>query len=133
MLKGNKSLGRWGNLIRRREFIALLGSMATGWPFAAHSQASKLPTIGFMGDRASVYLPWTTVLAERLRELGWIEGRTVAIEYRWSEGKSERVAEIAAEFVQKKVDVIVTYGAAVSTFRQATDSIQSFLPSQSIR
>jgi len=109
--------------MRRREFIALLGGATAGWPLAARSQPGKLPTIGFLGDGASVSVPWTAAFVERLRELGWIEGRTVSIEYRKSEGRPERVAEIAAEFVQQKVDVIVTYGGAVATLKQATASI----------
>ena len=79
----------------------------------ARQQAGKLPTIGFLGADASAWSPWTAAFVQRLRELGWIDGRTVAIEYRWSEGRPERVAEIAAEFVRLKVDVIVTYGTAV--------------------
>ena len=105
--------------MRRREFIAGLGAMA--WPVAARAQqAGKLPTIGFLGGDASVWRPWTDAFVERLRALGWIEGRTVAIEYRWSEGRPERVVEIAAEFVRLKVDVIVTFGSAVATAKQAT-------------
>ena len=72
---------------------------------------------------ASRYTSFSAAFAERLRELGWIEGRTVAIEYRWSEGRPERVAEIAAEFVRQKVDIIVAYGSAVATLKQATASI----------
>src|SRR5271169_1509064 len=72
---------------------------------------------------ASADAPFSAAFTERLRELGWTDGRTVAIEYRWSQGRPERVAEIAAEFVQQKVDVIVTYGAAVATVKQATTSI----------
>jgi putative ABC transport system substrate-binding protein len=56
---------------------------------------------------------WTAAFVQRLGELGWIEGRTVAIEYRWAEGRKERFAEIAAEFVQRQVDIIVTSGPAV--------------------
>ena len=79
-----------------------------------------MPTIGFLGSDASAWSPWTAAFVERLRELGWIEGRTIAIEYRWSEGRPERVAEIAAEFVRLKVDVIVTNGDAAPTVKQAT-------------
>jgi putative ABC transport system substrate-binding protein len=82
-----------------------------------------MPTIGFLGANASGFGPWTAAFVARLRELGWIDGRTVAIEYRWSEGRNERYAEIAAEFVHLKVDVIVTVGSAVPTVRQATASI----------
>ncbi len=66
-----------------------------------------------MGANASVFTQWTAAFVERLRELGWIEGRTIAIEYHWSEGRPERNAEIAAEFVRLKVNVIVTLGSAV--------------------
>jgi putative tryptophan/tyrosine transport system substrate-binding protein len=110
--------------MRRREFIRLIGGAATAWPFAARAQtAGKVPTIGFMGISASGFNSWSAAFAERLQELGWIEDRTVAIEYRWSEGRPERVSEIATEFVQQKVDLIVAYGAAVTTLKQATASI----------
>jgi putative ABC transport system substrate-binding protein len=108
-------------MIARREFITLLGGAAATWPLAARAQqAGKLPTIGFLGADASVWSPWTATFVQRLDELGWIEGRTVAIEYRWAEGSPERYAEIAAEFVRLKVDVIVTFGAAVPAVKQAT-------------
>ena len=110
--------------VNRREFISLLGGTAAAWPLAAHAQqAGKLPTIGFLGADASAFSPWTAAFVARLRELGWIENRNVAIEYRWSEGRTERYAEIAAEFVRMKVDVIVTVGSAVPTVRQATSVI----------
>ena len=80
----------------RRVFITLIGGAAATWPLAAHAQQTgKLPTIGFLGTDASVWSPWTAAFVERLRELGWIEGRTIAIEYRWLEGRLDRVAEIA--------------------------------------
>jgi putative tryptophan/tyrosine transport system substrate-binding protein len=96
--------------MKRREFITLLGGAAAMWPLAARGQQrEKLPTIGFLGAAsASAMKSWLDAFVARLRELGWIEGRTVAIEIRWAEGRRERVAEIAAEFVQLKVDVIVT-------------------------
>ena len=111
--------------MRRREFIALLGSTAAPWPLAARAQQpGKLPTIGFLGATTpSVMGQWTAAFVQRLRELGWIEGRTVAIEVRWAEGRSERYAEIAAELVRLKVDVIVTQGAAVAAAKQATSVI----------
>ena len=83
----------------------------------------RLPTIGFLGADALAWGPWTAAFVERLRELGWIEGRTIAIEYRWAEGRPERNAEIAAEFVRLKVDVIVTFGTAVPTVKRATTVI----------
>ena len=110
--------------MRPREFVTLLGGAAVSWPFGVLAQqAGKLPTIGFLGEGASVSIAWTTAFVERLRELGWIEGRTVAIEYRKSEGRPERVTEIAAEFVQQKVDVIIAYGGAVAILKHATTSI----------
>ena len=98
------------SVIRRREFVTLFGGAAAAWPLAARGQQrEKLPTIGFLGAAsASAMKSWLDAFVVRLRELGWIEGRTVAIEIRWAEGRRERVAEIAAEFVQLKVDVIVT-------------------------
>jgi putative tryptophan/tyrosine transport system substrate-binding protein len=110
--------------MRRRDFITLLGSASATWPFGALAQQTgKLPTVGFLGSDASLWSPWTAAFVQRLRELGWIEGRTVATEYRWSEGRPERVAEIAGEFVRRKVDVVVTYGGAVAAFKQATPDI----------
>ena len=110
--------------IGRRKFISALGGTALTWPLAARAQQpNKLPTVGVLVGDASSWSAWTAAFVQRLRQLGWIEGRTVAIEYRWSEGRPERVGEFAAEFVQQKVDVIVTYGGAVATLKQATASI----------
>ena len=110
--------------IGRRKFIAALGNATVAWPLAARAQqAGKIPIIGFLGADASAFSPWTDAFVASLRELGWIEGSTVAIEYRWSQGRTERYAEIAAEFVRLKVDVIVTVGSAVPIVRQATASI----------
>ena len=104
--------------MRRRDFITLLGSASATWPFGALAQQTgKLPTVGFLGSDASLWSPWTAAFVQRLRELGWIEGRTVATEYRSSEGRPERVAEIAGEFVLQKVDVVVTYGGAVASIQ----------------
>src|SRR5262245_63827534 len=96
-------------MIARREFI--IGGVAAAWPLAARAQQpAKLPIIGFLGAAtSSARSHWVAAFVQRLHELGWIEGRTVTIEYRWAEGRSERFAEIAAEFVRLKVDVIVTY------------------------
>src|SRR6266851_4710646 len=110
--------------MRRRDFITLFGGAAAGWPLVAFAQpAAKPPTIGFLGADASAFAPWAAAFVARLRELGWIERRTIVIEYRWSEGRPERYAEIAAEFVRQKVDVIVTVGTAVPIVKQATSTI----------
>jgi putative ABC transport system substrate-binding protein len=111
--------------MRRRDcIITLLGGAAAAWPLVARAQqAGKLPTIGFLGSDSMVWRPWVAAFAERLRELGWMEGRTVTIQYRWSEGRRERFAEIAAEFVRLNVDVIVANGSAAPTVKQATSAI----------
>jgi putative ABC transport system substrate-binding protein len=111
--------------LHRREFITLLGGGAAAWPLAARAQqAGKLPTIGLLvPGTPSSHGPWFASLVQRLHELGWIQGRTVAIEYRWAEGRGERYAEIAAEFVRLKVDVIVTTGPAAPQAKKATSVI----------
>jgi putative ABC transport system substrate-binding protein len=110
--------------VKRREFITLFGG-AAAWPIAARAQQLAMqPTVGFLGTGTpSAQGKWTAAFVQRLRELGWIEGRTVAIEYRWAEGRSERYAEFAAEFVRLKVDVIVTVASPAIAARQATSTI----------
>jgi putative ABC transport system substrate-binding protein len=109
--------------MRRRDFITLLG--AATWPFAAAAQqTNRLPTIGYLGAGSEAgWSTWTAAFVQRMRELGWIDGRTVTIEYRWAEGRGERFAEISAEFVRLKVDVIVTVGSAVAAAMRATSTI----------
>jgi putative tryptophan/tyrosine transport system substrate-binding protein len=115
--------------IGRRKFLATLGGAAVAWPLATGAQQpSRLPTIGVLGTDAAAWRPWTDALVRRLRELGWIEGRTIAFEYRWFEGRPERNTEIAAEFVRLKVDVIVTNATAVPTLKQATAIIPIVFP-----
>jgi putative tryptophan/tyrosine transport system substrate-binding protein len=110
--------------MKRREFITLLGGAAT-WPLAARAQQAKLPTIGFLGaGTSSAWTQWGAAFVQRLHELGWIESRNVAIEYRSAEGRDERLAQIAAEFVRLKVDVLVTSSTpAVIAAKQATSVI----------
>ena len=108
----------------RRAFLTLLSGAAAAWPLATRAQqAGKLPTIGFVGSNASGWGPWTAAFVARLHDLGWIEGRTVGIEYRWSEGRPERIAEIAAEFVRRNVDIVVTNDSSAPTIKQATSVI----------
>jgi putative tryptophan/tyrosine transport system substrate-binding protein len=110
--------------MRRREFIALLGGASGAWPLAARAQQpGKLPTIGVLGSNAAIWRPWMDAFVQRLRELDWIEGRTILIEYRWADARPERVAEIAAEFVGLKVDVILTAGPNTAIAKQATSVI----------
>ena len=110
----------------RREFITLLGGgAAAAWPLAARAQqAGKVPTIGLLGAAtATAWSPFVASFVRRLGELGWVEGRTVAIEYRWADARNERFAEIAAEFVRRKVATIVTSGTAVAAAKQETSTI----------
>ena len=99
--------------MNRRETVLAILALGAAPRVAEAQQPSKLPTIGFLGPTtASAMAPWIAVFVQRLHELGWIEGRTVLIEYRWAESHSERFAEIAADFVRLKVDIIVTYASA---------------------
>jgi len=109
--------------MRRREFITLMGAAAC--PFAARAQqTTKLPTIGFLGSQTkSDQKQWTAAFVQRLRELGWVEGRTVAIEYRWAESNPKRAEEASVEFVRLKVDVIVTNGTTMVMAAKRTTSV----------
>jgi putative ABC transport system substrate-binding protein len=111
--------------MRRRTFIEGIAVLTAAWPRTARAQqpTGKLPTIGFLGTDAAFWRQWADAFTARLRELGWVEGRTVAIEYRWSEGRPERAAEIAAEFIRLKVDVIITNGVSASILKRATSVI----------
>ena len=111
--------------MKRREFITLLGGAATGLPLAARAQQpAKIPTIGFMSvSTPAAWGHFVAAFEQRLGELGWINGRTVAIVYRWAEGRSERFVEISAEFVRLKVDVILTGGSATLAAKRATQTI----------
>jgi putative ABC transport system substrate-binding protein len=110
--------------MRRREFFGVLGG-AAAWPFAARAQQpGKRPTVGLLTTGAPAsHGRWVNALVQRLRELGWVDGHTVTLEYRWADGRPERYAQIAAEFVRRKVDVIVTQGGAVPAAKKATSLI----------
>ena len=108
--------------MRRREFITLLSGAVAAWPLVARAQEpGKRPMVGFLGDTTALGDgERAAAFARRLHDLGWIEGRTIAIEYRWADGRSERLAEIAAEFARLKVDIIITGGTpAVMAAKQA--------------
>src|SRR5262249_23315741 len=116
-----EGMRRWGAATSSRSWAA----RRPGRSGRGAQQSGKLPTIGFLGESTSLaQSERTAAFVQRLRELGWIEGRTVAIEYRWAEGRSERFAEIATEFVRLKVDIIVTSSTpAVIASKQATTVI----------
>src|SRR5262249_18704575 len=108
-------LAGWvGGRMKRREFITLLGGAAAAWPLVARAQPTpRPPASGFLNPTtASVANQQLAPFVERLRAVGWIEGRAVAIKVRWGEGRSERAAAIVAEFARQKVDVIVSKGSA---------------------
>ena len=112
--------------IGRRKFLAAISGASLAWPLAARAQqAGKLPTIGYMGGTADALTSqYMAAFLRRLRELGWVEGRNVAIEYRWTEGTERAAAAIAAEFVRLKVDLIFTSGNEDSLVaKQATSTI----------
>ena len=111
--------------MKRRNFITLLGGAAAAWPRAASGQQpGKPPTIGFLGANPSIESHRVAAFVQRLRELAWIDGRNLAIEYRWAEGRNERYTEAAAELVRLKVDVIVTVATpATLAAKQATSVI----------
>ena len=115
--------------MNRREIIAALAG-AAAWPLVARGQqAGKLPTVGMLGSSLAAFSYWLPALLQRLHELGWIENRTMAIEYRWTEGRNERYAQLAAELVRLKVDVIVPLGSpAIVAAKQATAVIPIVFP-----
>jgi len=115
--------------VKRRDFITLLGAAA--WPLVARAEQTKLPTIGLLGGATpSAQAQWTAAFVQRLRELGWVEGQTVTIEYRWVEGRFERSPAIIAEFVRLKVDVIVTHATPnILAAKQVTSVVPIVFPS----
>jgi ABC-type uncharacterized transport system substrate-binding protein len=103
--------------IKRREFITLLGGAGVTSlvcsPFAAHAQQVKVARIGFLGlSSPSSHAPRVAALRAGLRDLGWIEGRNILIEFRWAEGNYDRLPALAEELIRLNIDVLVTHGAA---------------------
>ena len=114
----------------RREFITLIGGAMAAWPLGARAQQpANLPTIGVLGSDSAAWSHLVSALMQRLRELGYIENRTVAIEYRWTEGRNERYAAMAAELIGMKADIIVALGTpAIVAARKATAVIPIVFP-----
>ena len=109
--------------MRRREFVKLLPGIVSVWPLVARAQQGRPRLIGVLGADATVWSSWTAALVTRLRELGWVTGDTVDVEYRWSGGSSQRVSDFTAEFLRRNVDVIVTYLSGAAVVKQATTTI----------
>jgi putative ABC transport system substrate-binding protein len=111
--------------LKRREFITLLGGAAAICPTPLRAQQSgKLPIVGFLATGSgAAWGEWVAAFVNRLRELGWIEGNTVVIDIRWASGQNERISEIAAEFVARNVNMIVTSGLAVPATKKLTSTI----------
>ena len=112
--------------MRRREFISLLGSAATAWPLGAHAQQPAMPVIGFLHIASAK--PFAHIVAgfrQGLKETGIVEGENVAIEFRWAEGKIDRLPELAADLVRRRVAVLVTGGgeAPARAAKVATSTI----------
>src|SRR5262249_40431341 len=107
----------------RRKFVELLSGTVAAWPLVAQAQQGTPRHIGVLGADPTVWNSWTVAFVARLRELGWIEGDTIDIEYRWAGASSKRVSDFTAELLRRHVDVIVTYGSGAAVLKQVTTTI----------
>ena len=114
--------------MERREFIKIVCGLVGTWPIAAYAQqVGELRRIGVLGADATVWSSWTVAFITRLRELDWITGEAIDVDYRWAGGNSKRVSDFTAEFLRRNVDVIVTYGSAATVVQQVTTTISCSL------
>jgi putative tryptophan/tyrosine transport system substrate-binding protein len=104
--------------IRRRELIVALGGAAAAWPLAAHAQRASKPVVGYLstGTRESDAVPYLAPFRQGLKEMGYVEGQNVEIEYRWAEFQNDRLTQLAADLVRRPVDVIATIGGSPPAF-----------------
>ena len=98
-------------MIRRRDFLTLVGSTAVGWTFAVRAQQPTLPVIGYLSSTSSgPYAPFVAAFQQGLKETGFVVGQNVTIEYRWAEGQFDRLPALAADLVRRQVAVIAVGG-----------------------
>src|SRR5258708_1759156 len=108
--------------MRRRDFITLLGATATSWPLVARAQQPGMPVVGFLGTRASGDDP-QLLFRRGLKEVGYVEGQNMAMEYRFAENQYDRLPTLGADLVRRQVAVIVANGRAAQAAKEATATI----------